>query len=257
MTQDKFPTEIIDLPSKGHFYPKDNPLSSGKIEMRYMTARDEDILTSANLIQQGKALDKLLQSLMVDKTIDYNNLLVGDKNAILIGARVLAYGKDYNFTFIDEYGERVKGAIDLTKLVSLEYDFSNYEKGINSFSFTLPKTERELTFSIPTHQDEMLIDVEIDAIQKVFKDDIEAVSRENSTRLKHLIKSVDGKTDRKSINEFVDNEFLSVDSLAFRTFVKETSPNLDFRSEVSNSRGEQERVAVPITAQFFWPDSRV
>jgi hypothetical protein len=103
----------------------------------------------------------------------------------------------------------------------------------------------------------MLIDVEIDAIQKVFKDDIEAVSRENSTRLKYLIKSVDGKTDRKSINEFVDNEFLSVDSLAFRTFVKETSPNLDFTSEVPNSRGEQERVAVPITAQFFWPDSRV
>lgn len=257
MTQNKFPTEFIELPSKGHFYSEDNPLSSGKVEMRYMTARDEDILTSANLIQQGKALDKLLQSLIVDKKINYNDLLIGDKNAILVGARVLAYGKDYSFTFIDEYGERVKGTIDLTKLVSLEYDFSEYEKGINSFSFTLPKTERVLTFSIPTHKDEMLIDVEIEAIKRVFKDDTEAVSRENSTRLKYLIKSVDGKTDRKSINEFVDNEFLSVDSLAFRAFVKETSPNLDFRIEVQNSRGEKEKVAVPITAQFFWPDSRI
>ena len=116
MTQNKFPTEIIDLPSKGHFYPKDNPLSSGKIEMRYMTARDEDILTSANLIQQGKALDKLLQSLIVDKTIDYNDILVGDKNAVLVGARVLAYGKNYDFSFVDEYGEQVKGTADLTKL---------------------------------------------------------------------------------------------------------------------------------------------
>ena len=98
MTQNKFPTEIIDLPSKGHFYPEDNPLSSGKIEMRYMTARDEDILTSANLIQQGKALDKLLESLIIDKTIDYNDILVGDKNAVLVGARVLAYGKNYDFS---------------------------------------------------------------------------------------------------------------------------------------------------------------
>ena len=100
MTQNKFPTEIIDLPSKGHFYPEDNPLSSGKIEMRYMTARDEDILTSANLIQQGKALDKLLESLIVDKTINYNDILVGDKNAVLVGARVLAYGKNYDFSFV-------------------------------------------------------------------------------------------------------------------------------------------------------------
>ena len=257
MTQNKFPTEIIDLPSKGHFYPEDNPLSSGKIEMRYMTARDEDILTSANLIQQGKALDKLLESLIVDKTINYNDILVGDKNAVLVGARVLAYGKNYDFSFIDEYGEQVKGTADLTKLNAEDYDFSDYEKGINSFSYTLPKTERILTFSIPTHKDEMSMDIEVEAIKKVFKDDREAISRENSTRLKYLIKSVDGKTDRKTINEFVDNEFLSVDSRAFRSFVSETSPNLDFKVEVKNSRGEKEKVVVPMTAQFFWPDSRL
>ena len=167
------------------------------------------------------------------------------------------YGKNYDFSFIDEYGEQVKGTADLTKLNAEDYDFSDYEKGINSFSYTLPKTERILTFSIPTHKDEMSMDIEVEAIKKVFKDDREAISRENSTRLKYLIKSVDGKTDRKTINEFVDNEFLSVDSLAFRNYVAETSPNLDFRIEVENSRGEKEKVAVPITAQFFWPDSRL
>ena len=121
MTQNSFPTEFIELPSKGHFYPEDNPLSSGKIEMRYMTARDEDILTSANLVQQGKALDKLLESLIVDKTIDYNDLLVGDKNAVLVGARVLAYGKDYDF----KYNEK-ETTVDLTELEDKLLD-ANYE----------------------------------------------------------------------------------------------------------------------------------
>ena len=92
MTETKFPTEFIELPSKGHFYPEDNILSSGKVEMKYMTAREEDILTSVNLIKQGKALDTLLQTLIVDKKIDYNDLLVGDKNALLVGARILSYG---------------------------------------------------------------------------------------------------------------------------------------------------------------------
>ena len=257
MAEHKFPTEVIDLPSLGKVYPKDSPLADGKIELKYMTTKEEDILMSQNLIKKGVVIDKLLDSLIVTEGVTQDDLLLGDKNAVLVGARVLAYGKDYDFYFIDEYGEQVKRTADLTKLAPQDYDFSKYEKGINSFSFTLPKTERVLTFSIPTHKDEIEIDVEVEAIKKVFKDDTEAISRESSTRLKYLIKSVDGKTDRKTINEFVDNEFLSVDSRAFRSFVSETSPNLDFKVEVKNSRGEKEKVAVPMTAQFFWPDTGV
>jgi len=89
----KFPTEIVELPSKGLVYPQDNPLSSGKIEMKYMTAKEEDILTNQSYIQNGTVLDKLLQSLIVSK-IDYKDLIVGDKNALLIAARILGYGKD-------------------------------------------------------------------------------------------------------------------------------------------------------------------
>ena len=92
----KFPTEVISLPSKGLIYPKDNPLSSGKIEMKYMTAKEEDILTNANYIQKGIVLDKLIESLIVSK-VNYNDLIVGDKNALLVAARVLGYGKDYEF----------------------------------------------------------------------------------------------------------------------------------------------------------------
>ena len=108
MAEFKFPTEEVELPSKGLVYPKDNPLSSGKIEMKYMTAKEEDILTNQNYIKQGIVIDKLLKSLIVSK-VNYDDLIVGDKNAVLIAARILGYGKDYDFQY---KGEEV--TIDLT-----------------------------------------------------------------------------------------------------------------------------------------------
>ena len=93
------PTEKVELPSKGLLYSEDNPLSSGKIEMKYMTAKEEDILTNQNYIKQGTVLDKLLQSLIVSK-INYDDLIIGDKNALFIAARSLVYGGNYTF----EYG---------------------------------------------------------------------------------------------------------------------------------------------------------
>ena len=101
----QFPTEVIDLPSKGHFYPADNPLSSGQVELKYMTAKEEDILTSVNLIQKGLAIDKLLTSLIVNKDINIKDILIGDKNAIMIAARVLGYGKEYVVEFEGEFAK--------------------------------------------------------------------------------------------------------------------------------------------------------
>ena len=97
MANYEFPTETVDLPSKGHFYFQGHPLSSGKVELKYMTAKEEDILTSQNLIQQGTVIDVLLESLIVDKSIKVEDLLVGDKNALMVAARVLGYGADYEF----------------------------------------------------------------------------------------------------------------------------------------------------------------
>ena len=99
MAEFKFPTEVIDLPSKGIVYSKENPLSSGKVEMKYMTAKEEDILTNQSYIQKGVVLDKLLKSLIVDKKINIDDLIVGDKNALLVGSRILGYGKDYDVTY--------------------------------------------------------------------------------------------------------------------------------------------------------------
>jgi len=96
MAELKIPTETVSLPSKGLLYPESSPLSKGEIEMKYMTAKEEDILTNANYLRNGTVIDKLLKALIITP-INYDELVIGDKNAILIAARVLGYGKDYNF----------------------------------------------------------------------------------------------------------------------------------------------------------------
>ena len=134
MAEFKLPTEEVELPSKGLLYSKDNPLSSGKLEMKYMTAKEEDILTNQNFISKGVVIDKLLQSLIVNKDINYNTLLIGDKNAIMIAARILSYGKSYEFTY-DSKPQNV----DLSLLQNKEIDADLFKSGENNFGFTLPE----------------------------------------------------------------------------------------------------------------------
>src|SRR5210317_2141282 len=178
----QFPTEVIDLPSKGLLYPEDSPLSSGKVEMKYMTAREEDILTNVNYLEQGIVIDKLLESLVVSK-IDHNELLIGDKNALLIAARVLGYGKDYEIEYLGQ-----PYTVDLSELKLKELDESLFEKGKNEFEFTLPTTNTKIKFKLLTQGDETKINEEIKGLQKIDKN----ASYENTTRLKHMILSVDG-----------------------------------------------------------------
>ena len=133
MAEFKLATEVVDLPSKGYLYSKDSPLSEGKIEIKYMTAKEEDILTNSSYIQKGTVLDKLFQSLIVSK-INYNDLLIGDKNAIMIAARILGYGKDYNFTY-----EGVEETVDLTDINNTEIDdelFKSVEMNLATHSLT-------------------------------------------------------------------------------------------------------------------------
>ena len=157
------PTETIELPSKGLLYSSDSPLSSGKIEMKYMTAKEEDILTNQSYIQKGIVLDKLFQSLIVSD-INYDDLLVGDKDAIMLAARVLGYGKDYTFTYDGE-----EYTVDLTKFDNKELDESKYTKGINEFSFILPNSKLPITFKLLTHGDDKKIQAELDGLKKINK----------------------------------------------------------------------------------------
>ena len=245
----KFPTEIIELPSKGYFYPKENPLSSGKVEMRYMTAREEDILTSPNLLRQGVVIDKLLESLVVDKKINLNDLLIGDKNGLIISARILGYGKEYEFSFTTDDGDEIVGTVDLTTLKEKEIDFSKYTKGVNEFSFTLPNSKRVITFKLGTQKEEKEIDKELVALKKISK----GVNYQMTTRMKKIITSVDGDDGVAHINSFVDKEFLSQDALAFRKHLTSVTPDVDMMATVKGEDDVEREVAVVLTAQFFWP----
>ena len=246
MAEYKFPTEIVDLPSKGHFYVQGHPLSSGKVEIKYMTAKEEDILTSQNLIQQGTVIEKLLQSLIVDKSVKVDDMLIGDKNAIMVAARILGYGKDYQFTYDDE-----EQSIDLSTLEPVDLDFSKYPKGKNQFEYTLPNSKREVTFKLLTGTDEKQIDEEIKAREKISKEQ----GFELTTRLKHMILSVDGKSEPSYINNFVENEFLSVDSLEFRKYLSSITPDIDMSTTITDSTGKEQVITVPITVRFFWPSA--
>ena len=240
VTKPKFPTEMVDLPSKGLLYPEGSPLRSGQIEMKYMTAREEDILTNQNYIQQGTVLDKLIESLIVSK-IDIKEIIVGDKNAILIASRILGYGQDYEF----EYGNRTY-QVDLTTLTDKELpEDVDYSKG-NNFNFTLPSSKDEITFKLLTHGDENAVDQELKGLKKINPNG----SPELSTRLKYIITSVNGDSDRKTVREFVDNELLARDSRALRQEIKRISPDIDLT--IKGDDGED--IAVPISLNFFWPD---
>lgn len=239
----KFPTEVVELPSQGKLYPKTSPLASGKIEMRYMTAQDEDLLTNQSYIEKGIVVDKLLQSLIVDKSINYGDLLVGDKNALLVAARILGYGSKYEF----EYRGR-KESVELAELPQKPLHPDFVKAVSNNFTFTCPATGTVLEFKLLTHADEQAIEQELKGFRKVRKDNIP----ELSTRLKYMIQSVDGVTDRKAVRDFVDQRFLARDSRAFRKYVADLQPDIDMKFYPED--GPEEGVDIPVTVSFLWPD---
>jgi hypothetical protein len=241
MSEFKIPTEMVDLPSKGLLYPEGNPLAEGKVEMKYMTAKEEDILTNQAYIKQGVVLDKLLQSLIVTK-INYDDLIVGDKNALMVAARVLGYGKDYDFVYDDE-----PCTVDLSTIENKPFDESLIKKGTNEFSYTLPNSGNLITFKILTAGDDKKIDAELAGLKKINKDS----SPELSTRLKYIITSINGDREAKTIREFVDNHLLARDSRLLREYIRKVQPDVDL-TFISNS-GEE--VAIPVNLSFFWPDA--
>lgn len=248
MSEVKFPTEVVDLPSKGLLYPKESALSSGKIEIKYMTAKEEDILTSVNLIQKGVVIEKLLESLIVDKSVKVSDLLIGDKNAILIASRILAYGKEYE---VEIEGRKVE--VDLTTLKDKFIDESIVTNGANEFEFELPATKRKLTFKFLTSGDEKEIDKEVEGYKKIG----DGIGYELTTRLKHQIISIDGDAKKTSVQNFVDNEFLSRDSMAFRNYVNEIMPDVDMTSTYIDADGNEKEFTVPMTVSFLWPSAGI
>lgn len=252
MSEFRFPTEVIDLPSKGLVYPESSPLSSGTIELKYMSAKEEDILTNQNFIEKGIVIDKLLQSMIISK-IDYNELILGDKNAILVAARILGYGSDYQVQINDKYGKSLEANIDLSKLENKPLDESLFEKGKNSFDFILPQSKVTVTFKLLTHNDEDAIEKEIKGLKKALPNE----SFDITTRLKHTITAINGDSSDEKIRFFVDNMMLR-DSRALRKYISGISPDLDMNFSYEDSKGDVvEGVSIPMNINFLWPDAEL
>ncbi len=249
-----FPTEVISLPSEGKLYPKENPLSSGQITIKHMTAKEEDILSSQNLIKKGIVLDKLIESFIVDKDVKLDDLLLGDKNAIFVATRRFAYGDSYGPLQIKcpSCRENNECTFNLGELSYKQIDFSKYEPNVNKFDVQLPYCKKTVTCKLLTSGDEKQIENEIKVLQKIKTGN----TAEVTTRLRYTIVAIDGNSNKQDIQKFVENELTSRDSLELRKQVKERTPDIDlnfnFKCEQCN---HEERLGVPLTVQFFWPDS--
>tara|TARA_R110000824_G_scaffold225249_1_gene412854 strand:- start:344 stop:1129 length:786 start_codon:yes stop_codon:yes gene_type:complete len=243
----KFPTEVVDLPSRGKLYPSDSPISNGKIEIKYMTAKEEDILTSQNLIKKGLVIDKLLDSLIITEGISLEDLIIGDKNAIMVASRILAYGPEYPVEITDpDTGELFTHTFNLA-----DCPFKETPDDIksNDFEFQLPVSKTKIDFKLLTGKDEISITKELESMNKINP----LVSKEITTRLRHVIKSIDGNTEQSTINQFVEN-MLARDSLALRNEIARISPDIELVQEVERG-GKTVTVGIPMTVNFFWPST--
>ena len=244
-----FPTEVISLPSQGKCYPESNPLSKGQVEIKYMTAKEEEILASQNLIRKGVVLDKLFESIIVDKSVNVDDILIGDKNAIMLATRILGYGKDYVIETEDGMGEKESITVDLSKIQTKEVDFEKLNQE-NKYQFTT-STGVVIEYKFLSHGDEKKVEADIRALDRLNKG---GVSAEITTRYRHMILSVDGKDDVKSITDFINNKFLTKDTRAFRKELQSLQPDVVMEYEYDNEEsGEKETRPIPMGVGFFWP----
>lgn len=244
-----FPTEVISLPSQGKCYPEDHPLSSGELEIKYMTAKEEEILASQNLISKGVVLDKLFESIVADKKINIDDIVIGDKNAIVLATRILGYGPEYKIQ-VPTIDGSTELNIDLSKVQTKDVDVDKLNRK-NIYEWVTPVGKNVIKWKMLTHGDEKKIDADVRAMNRLNK---EGASAELTTRYRYMIQSVDGKEDTKSIVDFVNNKFLARDTRAFRTHIKELQPDMKMEFEYDNpNTGEKEMTPIPMGVGFFWP----
>ena len=247
------PVENVPLPSGGIVYDVDGALYGKEtIEIRAMTARDEDILTSKALIKKGTVITQLIKNCLVDRRVDVDSMLVGDRNAIMTALRITGYGAEYNIEVdCPACSERSKQEFSLTDLPIKRLGIDPVAQGANSFEFKLPMTKKKVRFKFLTGTDESEITV---AMERRKKQGMQADSLVTS-RLQHSITAVDGVTDRNKINMFIRN-MPARDSLALRRHIDKAEPGIDMKAWMTCPHClEHSEVRLPMGASFFWPDA--
>lgn len=248
----EIPVESIPLPSKGITYPSDSPLHNCEtVDVRAMTAREEDILTSRALIKKGTVISELIKSCLVDKRIDVSQLLSGDRNALMVALRVTGYGADYNVEVdCPACGTKSKQTFNLSELELKSLDLDPVEPGTNLFETMLPATKKKVRFKFLTGADEE----EILTIQERKKKAGGMGDNVVTTRLQFSIVAIEGKTDKNLINSFIRN-MPARDSLHLRNHIDKHEPGIDMTSHMDcPSCSETSEVRIPLGVTFFWPN---
>ena len=247
------PRDFVMLPSKGRIYPPESPLHNlEELEVRHLTAADEDILTSRSLLRSGTALDTLLDNVIVNKSIKSEELISGDKNAIMTFLRITGYGPEYKVEITcPDCDVDVTTEFDLTKLNMKMLDTDPVAEGINRFEFTMP-SGTVIEFKFLTSKEEKFISDEQDKLKKMTNSPLD---HNITTRLKYQIITVNGSEDKSYINKFIN--LMNVrDSRAFRKYFDDIEPDMIMKQEFSCVQcGHRGEVDIPVTVSFFWPDA--
>lgn len=248
------PSEIIPLPSEGRTYPADSPLSNAHgVEIKSMTARDEDILTSRALIKSGKIIGALLRSCILDKTIDPETMLVGDRNAILIGIRITGYGPEYPIkTECPQCASSIEDVVNLGNLPIKRFpEDVTVTPGSSEFSFFLPVSKKNCTFKLFTGLEER------DLLGVMEKGRKSGIAEELvTTRLKLQITAINGDRDANKIAMFVRN-MPARDSRDLRAHIDRITPGVELKANiVCKSCDYEGLMEVPLSTDFFWPQAK-
>lgn len=247
------PVESVPLPSNGIVYPADSALHMKEtVDIRSMTAREEDILTSRALIKKGTVITELIKSCLIDKRIFVPDMLAGDRNAIMVALRITGYGAEYVVEAdCPKCNVRSKQEFNLGEMPIKRLKIEPVTKGQNIFEFKLPVTKKTVHFKFLTGRDEE----EISTIQERAKKQGALADNIVTNRLQFAIVSIDGKTDRAAINGFIRN-MPARDSMGLRKFIDANEPGIDMKGDFDcSSCSDVNEVRVPLGASFFWPDA--
>jgi hypothetical protein len=247
------PTEVVPLPSKGKLYPEDHPLyGSEMIEIRSMTAKDEDILTSRALLKQGKAISTLLRSCIADKRIDPDTMVAGDRNAALIAIRITGYGPSYSMKVeCPACAEACEHEFDLSSLPIQPLGAEPVAPGKNAFAFVLPVCKKNVVFKLLTGADERDVTAILEKNRKASGPG--GVDPVVTTKLVAQVISIGGESDRSRLSTIVRN-LPARDARDLRAYIEKISPKVEMVQHFEcPSCGESSEVDVPISTEFFWP----
>jgi len=249
------PVEAVPLPSQGLIYPEETAVHNCEtVEIRAMTAREEDILTSRALIKKGTVISELLRSCLIDKSIDVDSMISGDRNALMTAIRITGYGAEYEVEVTcPDCGESSKQSFNLAELPIKRLEIDPVDPGTNRFRFVLPVSKKNVVFRFLTGQDEQNIAVTMDRKKKSkIHGDVDSLV---TNRLLYSVMSIDNVEDRSKIGMFVRN-MPARDSRALRKFMDDSEPGIEMKAWMDcPSCMESSEVTLPIGVSFFWPDA--